>query len=81
MIKSGGHRDETDKQKFYEGASWFGQQAVDEVQQKIDDVKKLRLAFDERKKECEGNQFMEKRNVEWLIEQQEKLARDTKSCL
>jgi len=80
-VRSGFERDEEDKNKFYEGASWLGQQAVNEIDKKIDEGKKLRDAFENRKKECGDNGFMQKRNTEWIIEQQEKLTRDSKGSI
>ena len=66
---------DTDRERFFEGASWAGRQCVQACDQGNHKFRDLKQSYEDRIKECESDHFMRMRAAEWLLDSSERIVK------
>ena len=69
-----------DREKFYEGATWMGQQTVNETENAVKKVEQLRGDYKKKVADCANDAFMKERVTEWVMDSCDKITRDSKDA-
>lgn len=68
-----------DREKFYEGAAWFGKEAVEVATKACDYVKDhLRKDFRRKLDDCGKDDLMRQRVCEWVMDQSERTVKEVR---
>lgn len=69
---------ETERERFYEGASWSARQCVQACDSGIDKSEQLKTQYADRIKECASDHFMRMRCAEWLLDSSQRLIKEVR---
>lgn len=70
---------ETEREKFFDGASWAARQCVQACDKGVDQSNQLRLQYQQRIKECDQDHFMRLRAAEWLLDSVARLVKEVRN--
>jgi hypothetical protein len=71
-IRSG----ETERDKFFQGASWASRQCVQACDSGMQKMGDLRVQYDNRIRECKEDHFLRLRVAEWLMDSSARVAKE-----
>lgn len=66
------------RNKFYEGASWLGRQALNVCADSLKECEDLKLEYHRKLVECGDDQFLKGRAAEWFVEKAMRINQHTK---
>ena len=69
-----------DREKFYEGATWMGQQAVAESEKAVKKVEQIGAEYKKKVAESAADAFRKERVAEWALEACDRVTRETKEA-
>lgn len=78
MLEQQKKDERVEKEKFYEGASWASKQAVSECEKGNERTRQLKQEYINKLKECGKDEFLRQRCSEWLIDQVERISKETR---
>ena len=67
-----------DREKFYEGAAWMGQQGVTETEKAVKGVEHMRGEYKRKVAECGADGFKRERVTEWVMDSCDKITREAR---
>ena len=76
--ESSSKSDNFDREKFYEGASWMGQQAVAEADRVVKAVEHVRGEYRKKVGESGDDKFKRESISEWVIDSCDRIAKETR---
>ena len=69
---------ETERESFFEGASWSARQCVQACDSGIDKSEHLKAQYNDRINECASDHFMRMRAAEWLLDSSQRLIKEVR---
>ena len=69
---------ETDRERFFQGASWAARQCVQSCDKGTAGMAKLRDQYNDRIRACDDDHFMRLRAAEWLIDSCQRLTKEVR---